>query len=246
METRMSAAGLEPLAIFAGGLLGSGHCVGMCGGFVVNLGLMHRSWKLNLGRQLLYGTGRVFTYVGLGVAGGYLGAQLEDRLPSLVHVQAWLCVAAGLLLVVQGLHSLGLFQLRTQRSERCVAPGMFGDLLRASTLHSVFFGGVVNGFLPCGLVYAFLALAGSTRQPLAGGLVMLLFGIGTIPVLALVGVGAGTVGVGLRRKLLAAAAVCVIATGGLSLWRGWQFLQDRPHPEATCPLCEGASEKEPR
>jgi sulfite exporter TauE/SafE len=227
---------LEYLAIFIGGLLGSAHCVGMCGGFAVSLGLVGKSWRLNLGRQLLYGLGRVFTYTVGGVLAGYAGCRLAALLPEVTQAQALLCLVAGTLLVVEGLSAAGLLGMsKSAGEESCLSGGMFGTLLRATRLHSVFLGGVVNGLLPCGLVYAFLALAGSSRQPIEGGLVMLLFGLGTLPVLALVGVGAGQLRVGLRRKLLTLAAWCVVLTGAISLYRGYAFYQSSS--EVACPLC---------
>lgn len=228
---------LEPIAIFAGGLLGAGHCVGMCGGFVAVLGAAGRSWKLNLTRQLLYGLGRVFTYSFGGMAAAAAGDRLSQSLPDAVNLQAWLCLLAGALLIWQGLHALGWLRPFVKSSDPCLGAGMLGDLLRANRLQSVFLGGMINGFLPCGLVYAYLALAGSTRQPLQGGLVMLLFGLGTIPVLALLGLGVGRISLMSRRRVLTIAAVLVLVTGLFSLWRGWQFLQAPTDSSPACPLC---------
>lgn len=227
----------EALAIFLGGLLGSAHCVGMCGGFALSLGIVGKSWKLNLGRQALYGLGRVFTYTAGGVMAGYTGAQLAAWLPSVTWLQAVLCVGAGLLLIAEGLAATGCLP-RAKSEASCLAPGMFGALLRASRLQSVFLGGMINGLLPCGLVYAYLALAGSSRKPLVGGAVMLLFGLGTLPALALLGMGAGRLSQALRTRLLTLAAFCVIATGILSCWRGYSFLAAEPgQAEEACPLC---------
>ena len=235
----MTEAPFEYLGIFLGGLLGSAHCVGMCGGFAISLGLAGKSWKLNLGRQLLYGLGRVFTYTVGGVLAGYAGSRFASLLPSVTHAQAILCLVAGALLIVEGLSAAGMLgAVKGGEGECCLSGGLFGALLRATRLHSVFLGGVINGLLPCGLVYAFLALAGSSRQPIEGGRIMLIFGLGTLPVLALVGVGAGQVSISLRRKLLTLAAWCVVLTGLLSLYRGYVFYQaSAADNDPGCPLC---------
>jgi sulfite exporter TauE/SafE len=102
----------------------------------------------------------------------------------------------------------------------------------------VFLAGLVNGLLPCGLVYAYLALAASSAEPWQGALTMAAFGLGTIPILALVGTGGHFLSRTARWRLLRLAAWCVVLTGVLSILRGisavaaygWQG-----SPE--CPLC---------
>lgn len=229
----------ESLLIVAGGLLGSSHCVGMCGGFVLALGGSSGRHGM-LTRQLLYGFGRVFTYVCLGAAAGFAGWRMSASLRTLLDVQAWLCIAAGVLLIGQGLHSLGLLPLGRLTTSRagCLGPPLFGSLLGATRARSVFLGGVINGLLPCGLVYGYLALAGSSGGLLGGMTVMALFGLGTVPVLALVGCGGGLMSLTSRGRLMKAAAVCVVLTGVLTIGRGAVFLtSSTQEPGAACPLC---------
>lgn len=230
---------LEWALIFAGGLLGSAHCVGMCGAFVLALGSHGRGLAAGLGRQVVYGLGRVFTYSAGGVAAGYAGARLAHEVTLLVNVQALLAVVAGVLLLVQGLAAVGVLRRLPWFSARgpCLGPAFFGALLRETRLRSVFLGGVVNGLLPCGLVYAYLALAASAGGPLRGGATLAVFGLGTLPVLALLGCGSQLLGRA-ARPLLRLAAWCVVLTGALAIARGveaWQ-LPAASHPPA-CPLC---------
>ncbi len=137
-----------------------------------------------------------------------------------MHIQAALSILAGVLLVFQGLHSAGwlrIGRLTSVGKPGCLAHTFFGSFLTAPGLHNVLVAGVMTGFLPCGLVYAYLALAAST-QNLAGGMtVMAVFGLGTIPLMALTGIGAGVVGQTVRRHLWRLAACCVIVTGLLAV-----------------------------
>ena len=226
--------------VFLGGLLGSSHCIGMCGGFALALGSNRFGLAANLARQVVYSLGRVFTYATFGLAAGYGGWRLATDHRGVVNVQAVLCILAGVLLILQGLHATGLlsrFSLFAGKGP-CLLPGLFGSLLRQTRLASVFLGGVVNGLLPCGLVYAFVALAASSGTLWRGGLTMLLFGLGTLPVMALVGCGGQVLGVAARRHVLTIAAWCVVLTGVLSIVRGLGFLPFfTTAAEPSCPLC---------
>lgn len=228
------------LMIAASGLLGSAHCVGMCGGFALALGAGSRGLSRAVLRQVVYGLGRVFTYSVGGAAAGWLGWKLGRQTTGLVEVQTVLCLAAGALLVVQGLHAAGWlpFGFLSTVPSGCLGPGLFATLMHDTRTHSVFLAGMVNGLLPCGLVYAFLALAATSGDMLHGALTMFLFGLGTIPVLAFVGIGGNLLSVALRQRLLTLAAWCVVLTGLLTIARGIGFLSWLgPAEEVLCPFC---------
>lgn len=227
---------IEWSLIFLGGLLGSAHCVGMCGSFALALGLGQRSWAANLGRQLLYGLGRVFTYTSAGAIVGYGGWRLTTELHDVINLQAVLCLAAGSLLILQGLGSAGVVRWG-QPVTGALGPTCFAALLRASRLHNIFLGGVINGLLPCGLVYAFLALAASSGTMGLGGLTMFLFGLGTLPALIAVGVSGALLGLSLRRRVLQLAAWCVVLTGLIAVGRGLTFLTMSAPASSGCPGC---------
>lgn len=224
--------------VVAGGLLGSSHCVGMCGGFALSLGNQSLRLATNLARQVIYGLGRVFTYSTAGAVAGYGGWRLTGLLPSAVPVQALLAVVAGVLLVYQGLAAAGVLPgVRVAAGGPCLASGMFAALFRATRLRSVFLGGVINGLLPCGLVYAYLALAASAGGLFRGWATMALFGLGTLPVLALVGCGSSFLRLAFRRRLLTAAGWCVVLTGMISVARGLAFLHGPRPGGSDCPFC---------
>ncbi|WP_165220879.1 sulfite exporter TauE/SafE family protein [Aquisphaera insulae] len=233
---------MELPLVFAAGLLGSAHCVGMCGGFALSIGVGARDVRSNLRRQLVYTAGRVATYGFLGVAAGFAGLWLGHRAGALVNVQACLSIAAGLFLACQGLMVLGLFPLVPRSigggGTACLAGSFVGPFLSAPGLANVFLAGILTGFLPCGLVYGFLALSSSTGSVLHGLLTMAAFGLGTAPIMILTGAGGSLLSHASRRHLLRISAVCVLLTGIISVSRGVVFLH---HPETTaaesCPFC---------
>ena len=185
---------IELPLVFLGGLLGSAHCVGMCGGFAVSIGLGARGFAANLRDSS-------FTRPGgsspIRFSESSPATRVLDRRrgePCVINVQATLCVLAGVLLSAQGLLALGMVprRLLAEAAERWIGlPG--GNVRRAvPRLASVVqcpAGGVLTGFLPCGLVYGYLALASSSANIWAGLLTMSIFGAGTGPLMILAGAG---------------------------------------------------------
>lgn len=229
--------------VFLAGILGSAHCVGMCGGFALSIGMGARSLFSNLRRQLVYTLGRVLTYAFLGVAAGYAGLWLSRTAGTLVNVQAGLSIVAGGLLAVQGLLALGLLPRRLVPTIKggatpCLAGSFVGPFLAAPGLTNVLLAGILTGFLPCGLVYGFLSLSSSSASVIEGLCIMVAFGAGTAPVMILTGAGGSLLSHSARRHLLRVSAVCVLLTGLISLARGAVFLQ---LPGSTviqsCPFC---------
>jgi sulfite exporter TauE/SafE len=174
------------------GLFGSIHCIGMCGGVVgvLTLGLsppMKQSFLNLLPYLLTYNLGRISSYMLAGGLVGWLGSQFQPWLPIQVHV--WI---SGLFMIVLGLYISGwwsglvkLEKLGSYLWQRLSPLGHYflpvNNLFRALGL------GIVWGWLPCGLVYTALALSLAAGSAMAGGLVMLAFGLGTLPMLLAMG-----------------------------------------------------------
>lgn len=229
---------LELLLTFAGGLLGSAHCVGMCGGFAVALGGTAQRAVAVLHRQLAYSAGRICTYAFGGAVVGQAGNELARALPGAVPAQAILAVLAGCLLVWQGVAATGLAKRRGVGPGGCLAAPLLAALLRGRGVGSAFLAGVFTGFLPCGLVYAYLAAAAGGGSAWAGAGRMVVFGLGTSPALVFMGVGAGLFSLHARQRVLRAAAVCVILTGLVSIGRGAGYLPGAGWLSASgCPAC---------
>jgi hypothetical protein len=183
------------LVIFAAGFAGSFHCIGMCGGFACALGRDPRGGTATAGRHLLYNVGRLTTYCFLGGLAGALGQVVSTAhgvsVPGpLDAAQRILAIVAGFLMIAMALQFFSLFH-----GFHRAAIGFGGNTL-ALSIRSLLATrsraapialGVFNGFLPCPLVYAFAAQAGSTAAPLPGFLVMLAFGLGTFPAMLMMG-----------------------------------------------------------
>lgn len=234
--------------IFLGGLLGSSHCIGMCGALAISVGLGAQSLSGNLRRQALYTLGRLNTYAFLGATAGYAGWRISKQTSlASVSAQTGLALIAGVLLVWQGLVSAGVLSRRrigASTSGFCPARGVLSTFLTAPGWYNAFLAGLLTGFLPCGLVYAYVAFAASTGRLLEGMLAMVVFGAGTAPLMILTGTGASALTLAGRQRLLRAAAWCVVMTGALTVFRGLGAVQAAvtSQGKTICPWCESASD----
>jgi len=232
---------IESLLIVAGGLLGSGHCIGMCGGFVLMLGAHGANrWQILL-RQCVYASGRVTVYSFAGALVGFGAWKLGSAGLGIAYVQAVLSLLAGLFLIAEGAFSTGLIARPFTPKAGCPGVGVFASLLRAPNLSSVFVAGLLNGLLPCGLVYGYLALAASAGNIFAGAGVMALFGLGTIPALILTGMSGSLLNQVWRQRCFRVAALCMIMTGLLALWQGVNTIAGSLDEEVSCPFCVTAA-----
>jgi sulfite exporter TauE/SafE len=225
-----------PLFMMAG-MLGSSHCLGMCGPFALVLGAASRSGWNNAWRQALYSAGRIFTYAFLGAIAGFGGEQLARRMPSFINAPALLAVVAGLYLIYQGLVAAGVLRHRWMAGKTCGAASLFRTLLTTSSGKDAFVAGLFTGLLPCGLLYGMLALAASTHHALAGSASMLIFGLGTVPAMVLAGSAGTVLSIAARRRVFAVAAWCLVIAGMVSVVRGASHLELFGRPAAGCPFC---------
>jgi sulfite exporter TauE/SafE len=216
--------------VFLGGLAGSLHCVGMCGVFPLALatGNTGRGWV----RQLFYNLGRLNTLAVIGALSGATGAALVARGP-VPTVERALAIAAGLLMIVVGLETAGLLVQLTGRATALVQVAigrLLGGVMRSPSPAAPIALGVFNAFLPCQLIYAFAARAASTASIRQGTLIMLCFGLGTVPAMLTLGVTRALAEPLLRARLSRAAALLVIAFGIETLLRGLGVLaHGHPH-----------------
>ena len=226
-----------PLVLIAG-ILGSSHCIGMCGPLALTVGSGASSWRANLVRQSVYTLGRIFTYCVLGAAAGFVGWKVQHT-TWLVNAAAILAVVAGGFLLYQGLLAAGVWRRKTPNTAAlpCLGSEFLAGFLKAPGWANVFLAGLFTGLIPCGLVYGFLALAASSGDVLAGLAIMAVFGVGTAPVMMLTGCGATLLSLAARRYAYRIAAWCVVLTGMLAIARGCGFLHLAGWETAGCPFC---------
>lgn len=243
----MDALTLQLPLVALSGMLGSAHCLGMCGAISATMNLGARTVRASIARQTLWSLGRIFTYSFLGMVAGFAtsrltASQLVRSQGNAVVIQAIFAVAAGGLLIWQGLLATGWLKRRQTAGGQCLTASVFGQFLQGGSKTGVFIAGILTGFLPCGLVYSFLALAAATTSFWKGAVLMTAFGLGTTPVMIVAGAGLSVASLQLRQRLLKLAAICVLVTGILTTGRGIAFAVNisEHSPSEACPLCDQA------
>ncbi len=164
------------------GLTGSVHCLGMCGGFPVAVDVGSRGWR-RVAPQLLYHLGKTTSYLFLGVWAGWGGFMLHRLLPGRVAATVLAAVAA-LLMAAIGLQILGLWRLPAATGAARLFRDLAAPVLALAPAPRGLLVGVVNGFLPCPLVYAFVAHAARTARFTDALATMAILGFASFPVLA--------------------------------------------------------------
>ncbi len=222
----VNAVMLTAWAAFAIGVTTSlGHCIGMCGPLISTFSLAQGRTDKRLTNLapalLLYHLGRVNAYALIGLVLGLVATAAEAALPSMA-VRGAMFAISGVLMIVLGLGLLGLVRtLRLVESSRLgrFAAERFMEMIGTKRMTGRYLLGVANGFLPCGPVYAVATAALTAPTPIHGAGTMAMFGLGTIPVLLAVGLGAGRLAPTVQRQFNRAAAILVIIVGLEFLFR---------------------------
>jgi sulfite exporter TauE/SafE len=182
------------MSAFLVGLLGGGHCVGMCGGIVSAVSMHLPQSKSKVPFLLAYNAGRILSYTLAGAIAGLVGASsffLEHVLP----IQHLLYGISSLMLIALGLYLAGIWHGVTYLESagkiiwKMLQP-YSKRYLPVQNFKQAFLLGSLWGWLPCGLVYSVLIGAIATGKTLNGGLLMLAFGLGTLPTLLTMGMAA--------------------------------------------------------
>nr|WP_286675017.1 sulfite exporter TauE/SafE family protein [Pseudomonas subflava] len=199
------------------GLLGGGHCLGMCGGLMGALTLAippeQRARRLRL--LLAYNLGRILSYATAGLLIGLAGWAVASSPAAMI-----LRVVAGLLLIAMGLYLAGWWSGLTRIEAlgrhlwRHLQP-LASRLMPVSSLPRALLLGAVWGWLPCGLVYSTLLWASSQGSPADSALLMLAFGLGTWPVLLATGMAAERLTALLRKRGVRVAGGLLVILFGL-------------------------------
>ena len=200
------------------GLLGSGHCLGMCGPIALVVPSRRRSWPGRSMDALLFNGGRVLTYAILGGMVGLLGRGIH-----LMGIQRGVSIGLGLLVIMALLwprvgRALDVMPWLAVRIGR--VRSFFARQLMRTSPGALVISGSLNGLLPCGMVYTALAISLVQGSALLGAIFMLLFGVGTWPVLIGLRLGVGSLGVRPRAMLRRLSPVIMGLMAVLFLLRG--------------------------
>jgi uncharacterized protein len=210
---------MEYISALIVGLVGSLHCAGMCGPIAIAIPLNNRSWFSRISGSLVYNTGRTLTYAILGAIFGLAGFGL-----ALGGLQQWVSIMLGAIMIlgviVPRIGSFGKSVTRISGVLSGSIKKLFGKYFKIRTYPSLFFLGILNGFLPCGLVYIALAGALVMNQVIDGAIYMIFFGIGTLPMMAAIAVAGNLVSFKFRTKLSKALPYFIVLLGLIFILRG--------------------------
>jgi sulfite exporter TauE/SafE len=185
-------------------------CGGISGLFAVNANVA--SLRAQFTKAIAYNLGRILTYAIIGAAVAVLGKSAVASIPALM---APIRLASGVLIVFVGLQLafgwriLAPLENAGARLWKRIAPAAQG-LVPVNTIPQALGLGLIWGWLPCGLVYSVLLLAATTAQPAGGGLVMIAFGLGTMPAMVATGVSASKLAQFMSGKRMGAGLLIVL------------------------------------
>lgn len=210
------------LSAIALGFASGFHCIGMCGPIALSMGLTKKQATNFYLQNLTYQFGRIFTYSLLGAILGIIGEGFE-----MAGFQQYLTIVAGILLIIMALFSFGGKDFASKipfLSKFLYSVKLnLGKLLQKADYRSRFSTGVLNGFLPCGMVYMALTASLASGGVWKGASYMALFGLGTLPFMFAVVLAGNLMNQAFRVKVLKAVPVIMIILGGLFILRGLEL-----------------------
>jgi sulfite exporter TauE/SafE len=201
-----------------------GHCIGMCGGIVIAYSSAKIDGKSSKFSQALahltYSLGRITTYSAMGAVFGAIGGVIGFSSLSI----AILTIFAGVIMVLTGLSLIGKLKFLTTLEHSFSQTAWYKKIFRATIqskgLGSFYLLGLLNGLMPCGLVYFFAVTAASTGSPLWGALVMSVFGLSTVPSMFTLGFFTSIfTKTNFRKTAMNLASIIVIIYGFYTIYR---------------------------
>jgi sulfite exporter TauE/SafE len=207
------------IAAFTMGIIGSFHCVGMCGPLALALPLSNNSLLAKLTGALLYNSGRIVTYSLFGLLSGLLGKSF-----TMLGFQQWLSMVLGaiiiLLVIVPKLFPGSFKQVNFATHFFQQLRHTFGQLFFRKNQSTLFAIGFLNGLLPCGLVYLAIAAATAAGDISSSMVFMAAFGLGTLPVMWSIAFWGNFIGISIRQKIRAAYPFMMLLMACLLIIRG--------------------------
>ena len=207
------------LTAFLLGFLGSLHCVGMCGPIALALPIRDHSIVSKISSALLYNMGRILTYTCFGLLFGLFGRGL-----ALAGMQQTLSLFTGAVIILFVLaprligNKLGIPPFLSRATSKI--KNTFSQFFKTKSHSALFMIGVLNGLLPCGLVYAAVLGALSTGSVYTGSAFMALFGLGTVPLMFLVAISKSIISLQIRSRFQRIFPILAMTLGILIFVRG--------------------------
>ena len=204
--------------VFVASLIGSLHCLGMCGPFALIAGSPGPKQKSAIGLVAAYNVGRLISYTVVGVIFGATGQLINQAFPIFIWQQTatWL---AGFLMLLVGLvalvRSFG-YSLGSWKPLSFISRWLQSGFSRANTLPKFYRAlaiGGISSLMPCGWLYTFAITAAGTGDPAWGGLLMATFWLGTLPIMVALVVGFQRLSQSVQKRVPFAMSTLVIATG---------------------------------
>jgi len=201
------------------GLMGSFHCAGMCGPIAIALPLHGNRLPQKIYGGVLYNLGRTLTYGVMGAVFGLLGQGVR-----MIGFQQKVSIIMGAIMIISVFFpSLFKNQYNTEKSWISWVGKLKSAIVKMFAIRSfssLFFIGLANGLLPCGLVYIAIAGAIGTGEVVYGSLYMLMFGLGTIPMMLSIAIAGNVLSVAIRKKINRLIPVLVVIVGVFFILRG--------------------------
>ncbi|MBQ8961113.1 MAG: sulfite exporter TauE/SafE family protein [Ruminococcus sp.] len=215
--SQLARSGMGYGALFLIGAVTSVHCIAMCGGISLSQSIPDPKGKHSIVRPFLYNFGRVVSYTAIGAVLGTIGYFVGGSGLSLpLTLQGIIKIIVGVMLLIMGLRLVGAFSW-LQRFSVPLPKKIVRIFGRASAKEKApFIVGLLNGIMPCGPLQAMWLIALASGSPIKGGLSMLLFSLGTLPLM----LGLGSLVAALGKKFAHAVqsvGAVVVAVMGLAL-----------------------------
>ena len=228
---------LSFLSVFIVGLLSGVHCLGMCGGIV---GALSFGVDQQAGQQrkflflLLYNTGRIVSYMIAGMLVGAIGAVVTQQFAS-HSLHQMLQTLSGIFMILMGLYLARWWLILSKLEQaggfiwRRIEP-YARRLIPIRNFQQALLVGVLWGWLPCGLVYSMLTMSLTSTSVIQCGLIMLSFGLGTLPNLMLMGLFAASLQKFMQHRWVRiVAGLLVIGMGSYLIYQAWLPFASHAH-----------------
>lgn len=209
----------EIISALALGFFGSAHCIGMCGPIAIALPYPNSAVSHFILGRIIYNLGRLTTYSFIGAVFGLLGSRL-----IIAGFQQAITIIVGvviiLIVVTPMRYKTKLYQHKLVQKISAPIKSGISELFKQGTIPAMFLIGLLNGLLPCGLVYVAIAGAISSGDAISGMLFMILFGLGTFPAMFAATIFGRFINLNIRKKINQAIPALAFVLAILFILRG--------------------------